>query len=66
MEGTPLIFEVRGHNVHVLLNDNERFAKLHFYRMSKHVVCEKPKINKNDKDKLFNNQTLQLSPFFNM
>jgi dCTP deaminase len=33
-EGTPLIFEVRGHNVNVLLKDEEKLATLIFYRMS--------------------------------
>lgn len=32
--GTPLIFEVRGHDVDVCLNDGEILAKLIFYRMS--------------------------------
>ena len=32
--GTPLIFEIRGHNVDVNLADGERLARLVFYRMS--------------------------------
>ncbi len=34
--GTPLIFEVRGHQVNVTLTDGERMASLIFYRMSEH------------------------------
>lgn len=33
--GTPLIFEVRGHQVDVSLSDGEKLANLQFYRMSK-------------------------------
>jgi deoxycytidine triphosphate deaminase len=33
-EGTPLIFEVRGHQVPVSLADGEKMARLIFYRMS--------------------------------
>jgi dCTP deaminase len=36
--GAPLIFEVRGHNVNVLLTHGEILARLFFYRMSKSVV----------------------------
>lgn len=32
--GAPLIFEVRGHNVKVLLTDEEILARLYIYRMS--------------------------------
>jgi len=62
-EGTPLIFEVRGHNVNVLLNDNEIFAKLQFYRMSESVTCEKPK-KKNVEEDPYNDQELKLSSLF--
>ena len=33
-EGTPLILEVRGHDVNVSLQDKEKMARLIFYRMS--------------------------------
>jgi len=58
--GTPLIFEVRGHDVDVVLNDNEPLARLQFYRMS-HDCPEKP-----DRKRLspYNDQTLRLSQFF--
>ena len=36
-EGAPLIFEVRGHNVDVLLTDAEILARLYIYRMSEHA-----------------------------
>lgn len=39
--GTPLIFEVRGHDVKVTLTDGEKMAKLTFYRMSED--CKQPK-----------------------
>jgi dCTP deaminase len=54
--GTPLIFEVRGHDVEVLLNDSERMARLFFYRMSED--CKKPEPGD------YSTQTLQLSKFF--
>jgi dCTP deaminase len=54
--GTPLIFEVRGHQVNVSLSDGERMANLTFYRMSQDsddgTVTD------------YENQTLQLSKFF--
>src|SRR5213078_579320 len=34
--GTPLIFEVRGHDVRVLLKDGEKLARLTFYRMAEY------------------------------
>ncbi len=39
--GTPLIFEVRGHDLNVVLNHQEKMAKLTFYRMSEDAVEEK-------------------------
>jgi dCTP deaminase len=56
--GTPLIFEVRGHDVEVLLADNEKMARLSFYRMSE--ACKKPLATGHD----YGNQTLKLSHFF--
>ena len=61
-EGTPLIFEVRGHNINVLLNDNEKFAKLHFYRMSQQVKYKEPEIPEED----YGSQELKLSKYFNI
>lgn len=61
-EGTPLIFEVRGHNINILLNDNEKFAKLHFYRMSERVIYKKP--DKPNED--YGSQELKLSKYFNI
>jgi dCTP deaminase len=60
LPGTPLIFEVRGHDVDVVLNDNEPLARLQFYRMSQD--CKHPP----DPKKLspYNDQTLKLSQFF--
>jgi len=60
LPGTPLIFEVRGHDVDVVLIDNEPLARLQFYRMSEDCP-ENP-----DPKKLspYNDQTLKLSQFF--
>lgn len=64
-EGTPLIFEVRGHNIDVNLVDDERLARLSFYRMSKD--CKKADSedyeNNQGKDE-YNDQELRLSKFF--
>ncbi len=38
--GTPLMFEIRGHNVDVSLEDREKLAKLIFYRMSENAEKE--------------------------
>jgi dCTP deaminase len=56
--GTPLIFEVRGHNVNVSLINGERMAKLIFYRMSEDAERD------DTTDKSYNEQQLQLSKFF--
>jgi dCTP deaminase len=55
--GTPLIFEVRGHNVDVYLSDSEKLARLIFYRMSR-------KAKSDDDEKSYNDQTLKLSKHF--
>jgi len=56
-EGTPLIFEVRGHDIDVILRDGEKMAKLIFYRMSED--SKKP-----DEIPSYSNQELKLSKFF--
>lgn len=56
--GTPLIFEVRGHQVHVSLADGEKMANLIFYRMSEDAA--KPTNGEDD----YGSQTLKLSKFF--
>lgn len=64
-EGTPLIFEVRGHNINVNLVDDERLARLAFYRMSKD--CKKPEpedCEEDEKKDDYNEQELRLSKFF--
>ena len=62
-KGTPLIFEVRGHNVDVTLAHKEKLAKLIFYRMSR--VAEKEKKKDNEKKKNdYGNQELNLSKYF--
>jgi dCTP deaminase len=55
--GTPLIFEVRGHDVDVSLMHKEKMARLEFYRMSEDAVDEK-------KSGFYDKQTLELSSFF--
>jgi len=64
-KGTPLIFEVRGHNINVNLVDDERLARLAFYRMSKD--CKKPDpedCKKDEEEDDYNEQELRLSKFF--
>lgn len=53
--GTPLIFEVRGHDVPVVLRDGEKLAKLRYYQMS-----EQPE----KKIEQYSKQNLNLSTFF--
>jgi len=66
-EGTPLIFEVRGHQVNVSLADGERMANLIFYRMSKDSPEEEKKgggkRKAKRKKKSYDDQSLQLSKF---
>jgi len=57
-KGTPLIFEVRGHQVHVSLADGEKMANLIFYRMSQDA--SKP----DEAEDAYGSQTLKLSKFF--
>ncbi len=54
--GTPLIFEVRGHNVSVLLAHRERMATLVLYRMSEPY--------QGIEDSEYGTQTLKLSKHF--
>jgi dCTP deaminase len=60
--GTPLIFEVRGHDVKVTLTDGEKMARLIFYRMSED--CRLPKQRTRRQKSGYENQTLKLSEFF--
>ncbi len=53
--GTPLIFEVRGHDFPVNLKDGEKMAQLIFYRMSR---------DSERSDRSYEGQNLQLSKFF--
>jgi len=55
--GTPLIFEVRGHQVNVSLADGERMANLTFYRMSEAATGK-------GSPTAYEGQTLMLSKFF--
>ncbi len=66
-KGTPLMFEVREHSFPVSLRDEEKLARLEFYRMSEDY--EPPKSNdrregENDEDDDYNEQELLLSKFF--
>lgn len=64
--GTPLIFEVRCHNVKVMLRDSEILARLQFYRMSDDEDLsdyDKEKIY-NSKDDPYSTQELNLSKIF--
>lgn len=60
-DGTPLIFEVRGHDVNVNLEDGEKMARLVFYRMSE--PCQKKDLSPGTNEP-YNEQTLQLSKIF--
>ena len=61
-KGTPLIFEVRGHQVQVSLADKEKMANLIFYRMSEDA--EAPTEGEKGSDE-YGDQDLKLSKFFN-
>ena len=60
-KGTPLIFEVRGHQLQVSLADNEKMANLIFYRMSEDAP--NPSADELEKEKHggYGNQNLKLS-----
>jgi dCTP deaminase len=53
--GTPLIFEVRGHNIDVLLRHKEILAQLQYFRMSEPAGAGDPTYDK---------QELKLAKFF--
>lgn len=62
-QGTPLIFEVRGHQVPVSLADGEKMANLIFYRMSE----DAPELSPEEQEKEakgYGSQDLKLSNFF--
>ena len=64
--GTPLIFEVRCHNLNVVLRQGEILARLQFYRMSKGDDLserDKEKI-RNSQDDPYASQELSLSKIF--
>ena len=57
--GTPLIFEVRGHNMDTILRDGDALAKIYFRRMSTPAAePEQPE------QKRYNDQELKLSACF--
>jgi adenylate kinase/deoxycytidine triphosphate deaminase len=58
-KGTPLIFEVRGHDVDVSLRHRERMARLEFYRMSED--CDR---DASKDDNAYGSQSLRLSKYF--
>jgi len=61
--GTPLIFEVRGHQVPVSLADKEKMANLIFYRMSEDPLDLSPQEQEKEA-KGYGSQDLKLSKFF--
>jgi dCTP deaminase len=61
--GTPLIFEVRGHQVPVSLSDGEKMAILIFYRMSEDPEKLSPE-QEIDEAKGYGSQDLKLSTRF--
>lgn len=62
--GTPLMFEVRGHQVDVSLADGEKLANLVYYRMSQDVREKKSGKKATSKSSDYETQTLKLSNFF--
>ncbi len=58
-QGTPLIFEVRGHQVDVNLIHGEKMAHLIFYRMSEDATAEQQA-----EKSPYMDQSLQLSKYF--
>lgn len=66
--GTPLIFEVRGHDLDVSLNHKEKMAKLTFYRMSEDAIDPAVAVAaigaRNTLKSPYMDQTLQLSKHF--
>jgi dCTP deaminase len=63
--GTPLIFEVRGHDVNVSLQDDEKMARLICYRMSQDYTKESTEDSTDRKQKdSYNEQELELSNYF--
>ncbi len=68
-EGTPLIFEIRGHDVDVNLADGEVLARLIFYRMSEDAAEDATEEDATELDqrtraRSYNDQTLELSKYF--
>jgi len=66
-KGTPLMFEVREHSFPVSLRDDEKLAKLEFYRMSEDYEPPKPEDQQGEKiaeEDDYNEQELRLSKFF--
>jgi dCTP deaminase len=66
--GTPLMYEVRGHQVDVILADGEKLANLTFYRMSEDVPEPEQEVTRSDvpivKTTPYEKQRLQLSKIF--
>ncbi len=62
-KGTPLIFEVRGHQIPVSLSDQEKMANLIFYRMSEDCPELTPEEEEEER-KGYGSQDLKLSKFF--
>ena len=60
LRGTPLIFEVRGHDLNVSLIHREKLARLTFYRMS----LDPQEDNAAHTDQSYNEQELKLSAYF--
>lgn len=56
--GTPLIFEVRGHDVDIILKNGEKIAELIFYRMSEDAVESNSEFLRP-----YDDQTLNLSKY---
>jgi deoxycytidine triphosphate deaminase len=65
--GTPLMFEVREHSFPISLRDDEKLARLEFFRMSKDCELSQPRGDVEEEsveEDDYNEQELQLSKFF--
>lgn len=64
-KGTPLIFEVRGHDIDMYLVDGDLMANLRYYPMSEPAKPAKEEISEGDKDEdPYEEQELKLSKIF--
>jgi len=61
--GTPLTFEIRGHNVTTYLRNGERIARIKYHRVSEPYKLEGEELEKQKRDQ-YQLQELQLAKYF--